>query len=322
MLLILLAVGAALALLFLGAQWLEQQEEKPEIRGDYHLRYAQDVQEINGKQYRPKTNLTTILLIGVDKESDAAQTGFRNGGQADFLRLLVLDHANETISQLAIDRDTMTPITILGVLGNRSGMRTLQICLSHGFGDGKEQSCELTKEAVSNLLLSTPIQAYIAMNLDGISSLNDLAGGVTVTLEDDFSSLDPAMTVGKTLTLWGRQAELFVRSRMSMAIGTNAARMLRQQTYIAKLTELLDGKIKSSAEFMGTLFDSLSPYLVSSLSRAQLINDAWSARDYVHLPVTALPGEHRVGSDGFMEFHVDESALQDIVLQMFYQEVK
>ncbi len=32
------------------------------------------------------------------------------------------------------------------------------------------------------------------MSLDGISVLNDLAGGVTVRLEDDFSAADPAMT--------------------------------------------------------------------------------------------------------------------------------
>src|SRR5699024_12834204 len=63
----------------------------------------------------------------------------------------------------------LTPITILGVLGNPSGMRTAQISLSHGFGDGGAQSCELTVEAVSNLLLGEKIDFYVAMNLDGIS---------------------------------------------------------------------------------------------------------------------------------------------------------
>ena len=31
-----------------------------------------------------------------------------------------------------------------------------------------------------------PLIFDVAMNMDGISELNDLAGGVTVTLEDDF----------------------------------------------------------------------------------------------------------------------------------------
>lgn len=33
----------------------------------------------------------------------------------------------------------------------------------------------------------------MAMYLDGISTFNDALGGVTVTLEDDFSQLDPEM---------------------------------------------------------------------------------------------------------------------------------
>ena len=56
----------------------------------------------------------------------------------------------------------MTPITILGVLGDRSGVRTAQVSLSHGFGDGGAQSCEFTVDAVSNLLLGTQIDFYIA----------------------------------------------------------------------------------------------------------------------------------------------------------------
>lgn len=51
--------------------------------------------------------------------------------------------------------------------------------------------------------LGESVDFYVAMNMDGISELNDLAGGVTVTLEDDFSSIDPAMTKGTTLTLPG-----------------------------------------------------------------------------------------------------------------------
>ena len=50
------------------------------------------------------------------------------------------------------------------------------------------------RDAVSRLLQGENIDFYLAASLD-ISVLNDLAGGVTVTLEDDFSAADPqAMT--------------------------------------------------------------------------------------------------------------------------------
>ena len=63
--------------------------------------------------------------------------------------------------------------------------RTERISLSHCFGKGKEDSCQLTVEAVSNLLYDVPVDFYIALNLDGISELNDLLGGIEVTLEID-----------------------------------------------------------------------------------------------------------------------------------------
>ncbi len=309
--------------LYLGAQWLENENANPEPRGDYHLRYEDEQVTVNGVKYRQKKNLTTILFMGIDQDSGAEPgVSNRNGGQADFLRLIIIDHDEKTLNQVQIDRDTMTPITVLSILGNRSGTRTLQISLSHGYGDGKEQSCQFTVDAVSNLLLNVPINGYIAMNLDGISVLNDSLGGVTVTLADDFSHIASAMTKGTTLTLMGEQAEIFVRSRMSMKVGTNEARMIRQQQYLSKMMDLLHEKVLKDKEFIGTLFDSLSPYLVTNVSRAQMINDAWLARDYERKPLYIPEGTHAVGTDGYMEFHVDEDALEQMVLELFYQKMK
>lgn len=317
--------GVVLLLLvgvYLGAQWLEDSNAKPEPRGDYQLRYEDEQVTVNGVKYRQKKNLTTILFMGIDRENgDREAVGNIFGGQADFLRLVVIDPAEKTVSQLQIDRDTMTPITVLSVLGNRSGTRTLQLCLSHAYGDGKEQSCELTVQAVSNLLLNVPIDQYFALNMDGISTLNDAVGGITVTLEDDFSHIDPAMTQGTTLTLVGDQAETYVRSRMSVGVGTNEARMLRQQQYVNQMTDVLHQKVLDSNEFVGELFDTVSPYLITNCSRAQIINEAWASRNYERNPVYSLNGEHRIGQDGYMEFHVDEESLEQTVLNLFYQKM-
>lgn len=319
-----LLVAILFVLLYQGGRWLERRSEKPETRGDHTQRYAYDnTIELDGVTYRQRKDVTTILLMGIDTESEnSAVRGYRNGGQADFLRLLVIDNTNESITQIQIDRDTMTPITVLGVLGNKSGVRTAQICLSHGFGDGRNQSCELTVEAVSNLLFGVPIDFYVAMNLDGISALNDMMGGVTVALEDDFSSLDPSMTQGTTLTLMGDQAEIYVRSRRTIGIGTNEARMARQDLYVTQLASLLYERIGEDKEFAGVLYDDLSPFLTTNLSRGRLINEAWAARDYERTVTVRPDGIYEVGADGFMQFYVDEAALQQIVVGLFYKEVK
>lgn len=319
------AVGfaVALVLLYQAGRWLETRNANPEARGDLSQRPVQgETIEVDGVAYRQRTGLTTVLLMGIDRDADVEPSGSRNGGQADFLRLLVIDANSETVTQVAIDRDTMTPITTLGVLGNRSGVRTAQVSLSHGFGDGGAQSCELTVEAVSNLLLGTEIDFYAAMNLDGISVLNDAVDGVTVTLEDDFSALDPAMTAGTTLTLRGDQAEYYVRSRMNVGIGTNEARMARQETYLSELSAKLTERIAESQSFIGELYDELEAYLTTDMSRGRLINEVWNARNYERTPLVRLAGEHRVGSDGFMQFYIDEEALEQTVLALFYERVE
>mgnify|MGYP005770192107 CR=1 FL=1 len=152
---LLLLAAAVLLGLYQGGRWLETRGNHPEPRGNYQDRKADEaVVTYNGTAYRQRKSLTSILLMGIDHASG------EKGGQADFLQLLVIDDSERTVQRLPIDRDTMTPITVLGVLGNRSGVRTAQISLSHGFGDGQAESCELTAEAVSNLLLGSPVDFY------------------------------------------------------------------------------------------------------------------------------------------------------------------
>ena len=303
--------------------WMDERDAKPEPTGDYHLRDGfVEVFQTGGREYRLRKDLTTFLLMGIDRESDEDEGLLnRDGGQADFLRLLVLDDANERITQIEIDRDTMTPITILGVMGNKTGVRTAQISLSHGFGDGGAESAELTVEAVSNLFYGIEIDGYAAMNMSGINVLNDAVDGIEVTIEDDFSEFDPEMVPGATLTLKGKQAELFVRSRMAIGVGTNEARMARQQTYIGALGNKVADRIRADKSWVGELFDDLSPYLVTNIGRGRIINEAWQCRDYERPDVVKVAGEHRIGSDGFMQYEVDQGKLEQLVLDCFYEEV-
>ncbi|MCI5565844.1 MAG: LCP family protein [Clostridiales bacterium] len=313
--LILLAVAAVLTALYQGGRWLERRAEKPEPQGDYQARTNEETVTYDGVSYRRRRNVTAVLLLGIDNESG------EKGGQADFLQLMVIDDTAKTVKRLALDRDTMTPIPVLDLRGKRAGVRTAQLSLSHGFGDGKEQSCALTAEAASTLL-GEPIDFYLAMNFDGIATLNDMAGGVTVTLADNFSALDPEMVKGATLTLRGRQAEIFTRSRMSVGTGTNEARMERQNQYLERLLPLLEDRLRNDQSFSGALLDALSPFLITDMSRGRLINAAWAAKDYVQPAPLSIAGVHQIGSDGFMQFYADEDSLRRAVLELFYEAIE
>lgn len=316
---LLLAVCAVLVmgLFMVGRQiWLNQQ---PELAGDTVTRsaYASSI-EYEGETYKLRSNLTAVLVLGVDKRAYAEEGDFRSGGQSDFIRLVVMDPNNKQLIQIPIDRDTMASIPVVGVLGDRIGTRTMQICLAHGYGDGREESCKMAAEAVSNLLGGFPIDYYVSMSMDGISALNDLMGGVTVTLEDDFTAFDPTMTKGTTLTLKGMQAEYYVRGRKQVNVSTNAARMDRQEQYLTKLAAKLVERVSKDQNFIGTLFDEMEPYLVTNLKRGRIINMAWAAKDYTRLTIKP-EGSHVIGERGYMEFHVDEAALRRTIVETFYE---
>ena len=292
------------------------------VRGDLSNRFEEPpTLEKDGQTYQYRHGLETILFMGIDTrlQYDDVRAGFRSGGQSDFLLLLVIDKENETITPIHINRDVMTEITVLGVLGEEAGTVKTQLCLSHGFGDGKEQSCEYTCDAVKNLFLGIDIDYYVSMNMDGISELNDFMGGVTVTLNEDLTAYDPTMTAGTTMTLHGMQAEYFVRQRYYIGDGSNMGRMERQRQYMTELAKLVYARLEESADFIGELFDELKPMLVTNMARGAMINTAWNARDYALNHTRTLEGENIVGPDNHMEFHADEAALKDLVIEVFYE---
>ena len=255
--------------------------------------------ELDGETYRLNRRITTVLLMGVDQTaSQLAEASYRSGGQADFLVLLIVDDAQRRISAIQINRDTMVELTTLNVLGEAIGTRTGQICLAYGFGDGGARSCELVCDAVHALLNDTPIDYYVAMNLDGIPALNDALGGVEVALEDDFTAFDPEMTAGRTMVLRGKQAE-----------------------YLRAAASAFHAHVTADSGYARTLFAQLEPYLVSNISRGALYNIAEKASRYEIGQICEIAGETRLGEDGFMTFYPDADALARTIATELYEKV-
>ena len=311
-------VVVALGIAYGVAQYFEDRNQVQQ-RGVVNENIGQRKRvEYEGKTYAERTNLTTLLVMGIDKDTDAPTYGARQGGQADFLMLIVIDHNNKVISQLQIDRDTMTQVEVYGVLGNPVGTQTLQICLAHGYGNSPEENCQNAVLATENLLEGIRIDYYMALNMDSMEVLNHVLGGVTVTLEDDLSSLDPQMTKGATLHLTDEQAEIFLHSRMTVGEGTNSERMARHRLYMQAAVETLRDKLKKTPAFIGDVFDALEGKMTANITRGKLLNEANRSYNFEVLPVTTLEGEHAIGHDGFMEFHAAEGAATDWVMQTFY----
>ena len=79
--------------------------------------------------------------------------------------------------------------------------------------------------------------------------LNDLVGGVTLEVLDDFSGIDDTLVQGETVTLKGQQALTYVRSRGGLEDSTNLHRMERQRQYLSALQGQLSSKAQSDDGF-------------------------------------------------------------------------
>ena len=282
---------------------------------------GREITYYNGTAYAKREDLETVLLLGVDKFEGETPEGYVNNQQADFLLLLVMDKQHETCTPIQLNRDTMTQIQILGVTGEPAGTFTGQLALAHTYGSGEEDSCENTVLAVENLLYGMEIDHYVSLTMDGVALLNDLVGGVTVEVLDDFSGIDDSLVQGEAVTLQGQQALTYVRSRGGMEDSSNLRRMERQRQYLAALQQQLKAAVQQEDGFTLDALLQLNEYMVSDCTVNQLSDLGDSLAAYQVSDILTTPGDAQEGEE-FMEFTVDEAALQQLVMDVFYEPVE
>ena len=274
---------------------------------------------VNGKEYFPRQDITVILAMGIDTTGEMKDSGsYNNDGEADVIALIVFDEAEENFTILNLNRDSMIEMSVLGIGGKKAGTAFQQLALAHTYGSGLEDSCEHTKEVVSKMLNDVYIDYYIAANMDAIAIGNDAVGGVKVNVVDDFSRIDENLPMGE-VTLMGQQAVSYIRTRKEVGDQMNISRMERHKEYIFGFMDSLSAKLEQGDMFIFDLYQNISPYMVSNCSATVLSSFADRYEDYTLKEVVTLKGENVRGKE-FMEFYLDEEALQNTILEVFYRE--
>ncbi len=318
-----IAAAAFLVLVYMLARDLETRLTAVNIEDESYttakdagvtLLYYQD------QAYIYNSALSTLLLMGIDNDELETPTAYRNSGQADLLLLAVFDPDSETCTLIHINRDTMSYVPVYDSLAVYQGVVYEQIGYAHTYGSGWEDSCEYTVEAVANLLLGVTADNYIMLTMDAVATLNDLVGGVTVTIEDDFTGVDDTLVQGETVTLYGEHALTFVRSRMSMVDdGSNLARMRRQQTYMAGFISALQSSIAADSSFLLSAYAEMGDYMLTDCDISTLADLSGELASYTLSDIVSLEGE-AVKGETYMEYYVDSQALVELVLDTFYLE--
>lgn len=309
MILVCILAGVGVFLFF---QQKKEFEQLPSAVVSEEETAASDTVTYHGQTYVYNSDLTNVLFLGVDKEAGSVvgETVGRNG-QADCILLLIMNRVTRETKLLQISRDSMTDIDIYGITGSYLTTERHQLALQYAFGESDARSCWLMKQAVSKLLYSVPIRSTMALSVDGIGKITEAMGGVTLTVPEDYTSVDPSFVQGVTLNLQGELAEKYVRYRDVTVTGSNNDRIERQNQFLQALFRQLQ---TVDTDTFQQILDTADPYLTTDLSVEELQNlrEYTMSEEIAEVPGAAAPGpEHE-------EFTVDEQQLYELILELFY----
>lgn len=275
----------------------------------------------NGREYVIDEDVETILVLGLDKFYSESVDSYNNDKQADFLMLFIVDNNTKSYKALHLNRDAMVEMNVLGVAGDKIDTTTKQLAIAHTYGNGKEVSCRNVANAVSGMLLGAEIDHYVSVTMDSVSVYNDLLGGVSLEILDDFTSVDDTMVKGQTVTLSGEQALKYVRSRQGIDDSTNKSRMARQKQYLNALYDKTKETVSNDSSFVSKTGLAMSKYVISDCSVNKLEQFMIKLSEYKLDEVLDIEGETTIGEE-FVEFYPNEDSVLEIVIDCFYKESK
>lgn len=290
--------------------WKEFQEKTVSIK-------------LHKKTWKFAHPVQTYLFIGTDKSGNEDAEGEEyHGSMADALMLVVVDKEEKTYGILQLNRDTITEVPMLLQDGSANASAQMQLCTAHWYGKDKTASCDNTVETVSKMLGGLPIDGYYALKMDAMPLLNHEVGGVTVTLEDNMTKLDPAMKKGATLTLTDRQAELLMQSRYTMEDDRNTQRMRRQQIFLKAFMKKIEKQNAGDVNATVKLYDRLRPYATTDIKMNDLTALLNSMQGYTDKGIVTIDGKSKIGEklhDGkkHWEFYMDEDSLETSMKQLY-----
>lgn len=276
----------------------------------------------NGKIYKYNDSIITLLILGIDKnsENEEPQHGM-DGGQSDANFLAVINPDQKTVRLICIDRNTMTEYQTYDYYGRKDARAKAQLCLAHAYGNSSKQNCENSLEAVKNLFYGLPIHGYCAVNMSAIPEINDAVGGVTLKCMDTFRAGGYSYTKGSQKTLSGMGAYWYVQFRDTKKFKSAENRLQRQKQYLNAFIAQAKTAVKKNPSTALDLYNNITPYMTTNIEADEAAYLAGMALgyDFDTDSVMTLEGETVQGTY-YEEFYPDEERLRNLIIDVFYCE--
>lgn len=188
------------------------------------------------------TKPLTVLLLGVDMDEETRGSSFE-GGRSDSMIVATINPKTKKTTMVSLARDTYV------ALANADGAPTGQVeKLNHAFAYGGAQETRTTVEK----MLDITIDKVVQINMDGLRSLVDTIGGITVNntlgfpisieeTEPDFTAVIPP---GRQ-HINGEQALVYARMRHQDPAGDFGRQERQREVVQAILKKVLSIDIAS-----------------------------------------------------------------------------
>ena len=314
---IVIAIGAVLVITDL------KNQESQQVTAGNSTYTGSGFREVSwkGQNYKFNNQLITILLSGLDSEGKMEEyTSYTTGPQSDSIQLLVIDPQMHEMHIVALDRNTITKIRKYTVSGYDRGLFEDFLCFAFMYGNGGKASCENLAEAVSLLMYNVPIRDYVVMNRSSLEAIAKIVGPVEVTVpNDDLAEADPKYTKDSTVVVDATNIDQYVHYRNTDEHFSNEGRMQRQESYInAAMAQFME-KIENEPDAVWKDLEQMEDCMQTNITRNRYLELVKATKDidYTSDNFIIPEGEAVVGTY-YDEFYVDQEALIEIILDLFY----
>ena len=308
---------------------------REEIEYNAGVAWQDDWVVYDGKVYEYRDDMLNFLLLGIDHDgslSTETKLSDWNAGQADTIFLVSLNQTDKEISVIGIPRNAMVDVEIYNSESERVETIFNQICLQYGYAGGGALGLQKMKESVSELMCGLPIHGACAVSFNAISLITDRLGGIEVVVPDDMTQYDKAFAQGSTQILTGKNVIDYLRYREYKTLGSPTTRLVRQKEFMRVAMGRVMQEIKNNPVFVTDIYKSVKAYMNTDISVDEAVYIASKALDctLAEQSFYQLSGEDRAEyfvrengvEDFYNDYYIDKEALQKIMFEVYYREVK
>lgn len=281
--------------------------------------------EYGGVQYQKNPDMVTVLLLGVDDESNAASypTVTRHDAQCSDANLLVaMDTVTNEVNVISIPRDAEVDIDLYEN-GQYTVTKPLQLCLAYSVDLPTKNACaQNSAKSVSRIFKGTGVGYYVSVDQAVLRNIADYLGGVRLTAMETIPGTP--IVKGQEVLLQGESAYRYVSWRDSSKDYTAQDRLARQKQFVGAALKQLRG---ADLATLKKLYSSIEPDIETNLGLSEFTYLATCFTDgqTPEIKTRTLEGEVKMlaDDDGVKREHVylDEDSVMKTIVDVFYRPV-